>query len=121
MSEAAAIIISDDDIRLSRDAITLVRSRSHSPLVLFQSVPDHYDESQFDLVIPVLTNPRDWLQELTALVEQSRALCESSKLLHAESALLRKTSSEVREKSLTERKRAAHARPGGLPDSRKKA
>jgi hypothetical protein len=72
--EADAVLMTEDPRASRREAISLVRSYSAAPLVLFQTVGPTFDEPEFDLVIPVLTPPREWLEKIAATIESSRAL-----------------------------------------------
>jgi hypothetical protein len=52
----------------------LIRSTTAAPLILFQSDKRHYDESQFDMVIPVLTEPQSWLSAIAESLVRSSQL-----------------------------------------------
>lgn len=66
-----AVIVSESDGDTPYDAISMTRSNSTIPLILFQSGNPHYDESEFDLVVPVLTQPREWLNKIAGLLARS--------------------------------------------------
>jgi hypothetical protein len=66
-----AVIVSEGDGDTPYDAISLTRSNSTIPLILFQSGNPHYDEAEFDLIVPVLTQPREWLNKVAALLARS--------------------------------------------------
>jgi hypothetical protein len=70
--QADAVVISESDGEVPYDAISLTRSTSMAPLILFRSRSAHYDESEFDLVIPELTDPNKWLSEIAHLVARRR-------------------------------------------------
>jgi hypothetical protein len=57
-----------------RDAVALIRAHCSAPLVLFSDSNHTYAGSGFDLVIPNLTPPEQWLHQIAALLEQSRLL-----------------------------------------------
>ncbi len=112
---AEAVLMTDHEGKLPQDAITLTRSRSVAPLILFRDSNHSYAESAFDLVVPSLTPPVEWLQQIAVLLEESRMLRSKSALLRAESRmlqheaiLLQRDAAEPREKSRLERARSAH-------------
>lgn len=67
-------------------AIALARSRD-TPLVLFQGWTPHYDESEFDLVVPITTTSHLWLADVGCLVQRTRNLLQWSAALQAEPAV----------------------------------
>jgi hypothetical protein len=110
---ADAVAISESRNELCEKAISLTRAASAVPLILFQSATSGFNESDFDLVVPVLTPPQVWIDEITRLIEESRALRlrlealrNESAALQQQSALLRAESAIVREKSRRERERS---------------
>lgn len=66
--EPKAVLLCDHDGRLPEDAIALVRTYPAVPLILFRETNHLWDEAAFDLVIPVLTPPPTWLNEIAALL-----------------------------------------------------
>jgi hypothetical protein len=76
---ADAVAITENDGVAPNDLISLARATSMAPLILFQSTNPHYDESEFDLVVPALTGPRQWLSEIGRLIEQKHSAAESQK------------------------------------------
>jgi len=107
---ADVILVTTGPARERRQVITLARERSHAPLVLFSTCYDYADEAEFDLVIPPLTHPEEWLRKIAGLIEQSRALSAMSTAIRERSALLRRDSEIVRLKSMIERQKSATAR-----------
>jgi hypothetical protein len=114
---AEAVLMTDHEGKLPQDAITLTRSRSVAPLILFRDSNHSYAESAFDLVVPSLTAPGQWLEQIALLLEESRVLRAKSALLRAESRmlqheaiLLQRDAAELREKTRLERARSAHER-----------
>jgi hypothetical protein len=89
-----------------RTAVRLARSCSHAPLILFRDGNDEGDKSEFDLVIPALTPPSEWLEAIATVIERCRALCADSKSLREPSALFLQHSRAVRQNSRDERERA---------------
>jgi hypothetical protein len=70
--EVNAVVFSEGDGEVPYDAISLARSTSTAPLILFRSRSPRYDESEFDLVIPELTDPKKWLKEIAGLINGRR-------------------------------------------------
>jgi hypothetical protein len=110
---AEAVLMTDHEGKLPQDAITLTRSRSLAPLILFRDSNHSYAESAFDLVIPSLTPPGQWLEQIALLLEESRVLRAKSVLLRAESwmmqheaILLQRDAAELRDKTQLERARS---------------
>jgi hypothetical protein len=64
----AAVVVSECDGDTPYDAISLTRSNSTAPLILFQSGNPHYDDAEFDLIVPGLTDPSEWLSAITGLL-----------------------------------------------------
>jgi hypothetical protein len=111
---AEAVLMTDHDGNLPQDAITLTRSRSVAPLVLFRDSDCSYAESAFDLVIPSLTPPEQWLEQIASLLEESRALREEPELLRSgtrmrqqEAVRLQREAAELRGKTRPDRARGA--------------
>ena len=75
---ADVILVTTGPARERRQVITRARERSHAPLVPFSTCYDYADEAEFDLVIPPLTHPEEWLRKIAGLIEQSRALSAMS-------------------------------------------
>lgn len=105
-----AVLMTEDPRASRREAIFLVRSHSSAPLVLFQTVGPTLDESEFDLVIPVLTPPHEWLERVTAAIERSRALAAESTFAREESAVLRRETGLARQRAVFEGERSARER-----------
>lgn len=107
---ADAVLMTEDPRASRHEAISLVRSHSSAPLVLFQTAGPTFDEPEFDLVIPVLTPPREWLEKIAATIERSRALVAESRFAREQSVVLRQESSIVRQTAVFERERSARER-----------
>jgi len=69
-SQTAAVLFAGQDETERREAVMLARSQSSAPLVLFEMSNAPSDEADFDLVIPPLTPPHEWLAKLAATIEQ---------------------------------------------------
>lgn len=83
--EADAVVITEDPKTPRREAITLIRSHSSAPLILFQTTGSGYNEADFDLVIPVLTPTREWLEKIAAAIERSRSVIANSRSVSEQS------------------------------------
>jgi hypothetical protein len=70
---ADAVVIAENDGAALCDLISLTRATSMVPLILFQGRNPHYDESDFDLVVPALTGTRQWLTAIAALIRERRS------------------------------------------------
>ena len=68
-----AVVMSEEGIRIT-EAVALLRKMTVAPLILFEIPGSVRDKSQFELVIPPLTPPADWLPSLAAIIERSREL-----------------------------------------------
>jgi hypothetical protein len=115
---AEAVLMTDHEGKLPQDAITLTRSRSVAPLILFRDSNHSYAESAFDLVVASLTPPGQWLEQIAVLLEESRLMRTKSAVLRAESRmrqyeaiLLQREAAELREETRLERTRAARECP----------
>jgi hypothetical protein len=76
-----AVAISESDLIDGDEMISLIRSHSTAPLILFQGPAPLIETSEFDLVVPPLTEPRIWLGDLAGLVEHNRAIRDHSRLI----------------------------------------
>lgn len=101
---------------LVRQAATLTRRRCGASLVLFRNESGLIEADGFDLVIPALTAPEDWLREIAALLERSRAIRADSQALAQLSASLRDDSAAVREQTRMLRERCSTQRHIDLKD-----
>lgn len=68
-----AVVVSENDSVEPDEAISLTRATT-TALILFQSTNPHYDVSEFDLVVPALTDPRKWVSDIAGLIA-SRPQC----------------------------------------------
>jgi hypothetical protein len=67
----AAIFVSERDGNLQRDAISLAKSCTAAPLVLFRRSNSDPHEESFDLVIDSLTSPVRWLVQVRELIARN--------------------------------------------------
>lgn len=65
-----AVLMADNNPPAAEQAISLVRSRSLVPLILFRDSYRALAEVAFHLVIPTLTPPAQWLAEIASLFAQ---------------------------------------------------
>jgi hypothetical protein len=79
-SQATAVLMTDHDGLLPQDAIALARSRSTALLILFRDSNLACADSSFDLVIPSLTPPEQWLTHIADLIDQSHHHSDSQPL-----------------------------------------
>jgi hypothetical protein len=110
--EADAVVLTESDGAVPEDAVSLARSSSTAPLILFPSRNVHYDESDFDLVVPVLTPPEQWLDDIATLIERCRDIRMRSQCLREQSTQLRHESAALARKSWHERDRSRNERAG---------
>ena len=89
---------------------------ARSPLVLFQCRTPHYDESEFNLVVPMLTSAEEWLGDIASLIENTRTLVQRSSDLQSRSRLLCKEAAAIVERTRLElyRSRAEWERNHGF-------
>lgn len=115
-AEAQAVLVPERPGIERREVVTLTRTTSRAALVLFSGT---YTEEapEFDLVIPPLDSPADWLQKIAILIEKSRALNSASRVIRdfsgrsiQDSEMLRQQSKLLREQSARERTRAQRLR-----------
>jgi hypothetical protein len=101
-----AVLISEGLGGGHQDAVSLARSRSSAPIVLFRETQRSVTESTFDLVVPNLVPPETWLADIAALIARCQTLRTNSQTLRQESAKLQRESAIARAKSNGERQRA---------------
>jgi hypothetical protein len=105
-----------------RKAISFTRARSSASLVLFRHEMNTMLVEECDLVVPTLTAPEEWLNEIATLLERSRSIRADSQALAQKSASLREDSAGVREMAREIRARSIRQRarsfehPGGKPE-----
>lgn len=71
--DVSAVVLTTGTGALASAAISLTRSRTWVPLILFGDTDEDEDGSGFDLYVPAFTRPQDWIGRVTELIEQSRA------------------------------------------------
>ncbi len=78
--------------------IHTARRLSTAPLVWFPSDPSTERDERFDLIIPPLTRPEEWIASVQNLLTESRKIQAQSAALRAESESLRAASAAVRQR-----------------------
>jgi hypothetical protein len=67
--EPHAVFFCDHDGRLPEDGIALVRTHPAVRVILFRESNHLWNETDLDLVIPLLTPPPSWLRDIAKLFE----------------------------------------------------
>ena len=67
-----AVLMSDDGVS-PEEAVAIARTHSSNPVILFRSTNMDYEDCGFDLVVPCLTSPEIWLNDVDAVIEKRRA------------------------------------------------
>jgi hypothetical protein len=96
-----AVVITDEGGAVPAEAISVAKD-ARGPVILFANADEEYPESSFDLVIPILTHPANWLARIHETIEQSRLLQVESRRLCGESAALSERSRSERARSRAE-------------------
>jgi hypothetical protein len=109
-ADAEAVVFTQGPGSDRRQVVTLTREHLHARLVLFNNSYARADEADFDLIIPPLTPPGEWLRQIAALIERGRGLKATATAIREESVLLRKDSEIARLHSMIEREKSATVR-----------
>lgn len=104
--EADAVMVNDSDGSVPPQAISLARTRTSAPIILFPNSSRIYRTADIDLVVPSFTPPEEWLLDLANLIVRSRAIRECSRLLQERAEVRCTESAALREKSRRERQRS---------------
>jgi CRP/FNR family transcriptional regulator len=104
-SRADAVAFTEATGQAPRAAMSLARNKK-SPLVLFQGWTPHYEESDFNLVVPMLTTPEEWLSDIASLIARTRRLVEDMTKLRVKSRTLCDEVAVLREQTTLEVRRA---------------
>jgi hypothetical protein len=80
----------------SAHLVSVARSLTPAPLILFRDPDVEVEESEFDVVIPPATAPARWLKSLATAIEDARYLQARSQQLRNESAAVRAKFREIR-------------------------
>ena len=114
---ADAVFLTESDSIPPEQAISLAREHSEAPVILFRRSTYGTSDDDFDLVIPPLTAPEKWLQEVRSLLDWSRmgrvqaqAITDQSRTLRKETSMVRRDSERERGRAQRERARNSEAR-----------
>lgn len=92
-------------------ALELVRAQAASAHVIaFPSPGETGFEKSVDLVVPPLTPPEVWLEDLAALLPNTRAVMEQAISIHERSQTLLRQLTDVRERAAVTRENSVAAR-----------
>ena len=69
-------------------ATEIIRRSTRCPVILFATSPVVLASREYDLVVPALTNPEEWLAAIQELISSSERLCSASQALNETSARL---------------------------------
>lgn len=73
-NKTGAVFITEDEPQGCQAAVSLAKSCTSAPLVLFRRSNADCCEGSFDLVIESLTPPQDWLHAVQGLITRCRSL-----------------------------------------------
>ena len=102
---AGAVVMTGIEELAPQRAVSIARSISTAPLVLFPGNASGIVEPEFDLVIPALTPPEQWLSEMAELIDRCFVTRDRTRALSAQAALLRQETAQAAQKSQQERLR----------------
>jgi hypothetical protein len=103
----SAITFHNDAFPLPDIVVSTARTLSSAPLILFKNPSVCCDDGAFDLVIPSLTPPADWLKSLRAAIEDAHNLRRISMQLRQESMNVRFQTERLRAESAGVRRNAS--------------
>jgi hypothetical protein len=109
-SRTDAVCLSDGEATHQEAAIALARAHSSAPVVLFQGSEHPDSDPSPDLVVPNLTPPDVWVNEMKDLIARCEALQATSRSLVLESRQIRMESREAVRRSREERDRSRRER-----------
>jgi hypothetical protein len=104
--DAGAVVMTGIEDLSPQRAVSIARSRTTAPLVLFPQGTSSIFEPEFDLVVPALTPPEQWLSEMAELIDRTLDIRFRCQALRAHSALLREETATAIKKSRQERMRS---------------
>jgi hypothetical protein len=105
-----AVAVSEQPGIKINNVVTATRSCCSSPVILFECREGQQYEANFDLVVPVLTPPWEWLNEITSLIARSKILQREAQELRAQTSALRSESGAARQRSAAQQERARELR-----------
>ncbi len=95
--------------RTPRTAMSLARGK-RSPLVLFQGWIPHYEESEFNLVVPARTSADQWIDDIDGLIKRTRRLIQDSQEVQTISRILCEEIAAIKERTVLEFRRSKRER-----------
>jgi len=66
-----AVVMVEDIVSIPQEAITAAKSYFEGPLVLFEARAQSRQRESFDLCVPALTSPYDWIAQIEALIDRA--------------------------------------------------
>lgn len=69
--ETDAVAIAENDGAAPDHTISMIRATSTAPLILLRSRSPHYNEADFDLVVPFSSRADEWLGNVAELIGRS--------------------------------------------------
>lgn len=107
-----AVVVMNSFAHVSfKPALELVHAQAASArIIAFPSPGESGFEKSVDLVVPPLTPPEVWLEDLAALLQRTRAVMEQAISVHERSQTLLLQLSDVRERAAATRENSAAAR-----------
>lgn len=99
-TDAHAVLVSESRLFDHRPIPAIVRSIKKCPVILFSLSPIVQQERDFDLVIPPLATPYEWLPKIHEITAQTMRLCAQSRARVEESRRrIRDTRKRIEESS----------------------
>lgn len=85
-ADTDAVLVTERRGNVRREVVTLTREHSRARLILFDCSYDHVDAGQFDLIVPPLSAPAEWLRQVADTIEQSHSLNAKQLTRYADSS-----------------------------------
>lgn len=95
----AAILVNEDGIAAESVTPEAVDPDHVLPRILFKSLYAVVSPETYDLVVPNLSSPSDWLPKIQELITKSLEIRAQAQAIQQESATLRESSRRLREES----------------------
>jgi hypothetical protein len=68
-----AVVMVEDIVSIPQEALLYAKAYFDGPLILFEArLQSNYKDS-FDLSVPILTGPSEWLLQIESLIEKDRS------------------------------------------------
>jgi hypothetical protein len=75
-TDIEAVIMVEDIVSIPADALMAAKDYFHGPLILFEGRYTHGNKGFFDVTVPNLTLPSEWLPQLQAVISELRFMRE---------------------------------------------